>query len=450
MQGRKDFQPELFSTVNLDALIPANHILRKIDRALDLSFVRELTADLYCKDNGRPSIDPELFLRMIFLAHLCGIPSDRKLCEEVGYNLSYRWFCKLNLQDAVPDHSSLTRTRDRFGEQVFAGIFERIVKVCIDRKIVKGKSLMTDGSLIKANASLDSVKRIGPVEEGGKNRINKIIGSKISNQTHMSRSDPDATIAGKANQPKILAYKVHESIDRDSRVIVDCHITTGSVHDISKFQSRVETIVEKFDLPVKEVIADRGYGSAENLIFLKAKKIRSIIPLYTNRCGQGTSVEPGFKFSLKNDHYVCPEGKVLHRTKNGEQASHYVSPAAVCRACPRFETCVGVPQKRQGRGKVLNRNIHQRVFEWALRRQKTWLFKKTLNERMWKMEGIFAEGKNQHGLRRARYRGRAKVQIQAYIIASIQNLKRLAAFILWLMSEIFKNRNFFETADLKI
>ena len=106
--------------------------------------------------------------------------------------------------------------------------------------------------------------------------------------------------------------------------------------------------------------------------------------------------------------------------------------------------------KLQGRGKVLNRNIHQRVFEWALRRQKTWLFKKTLNERMWKMEGIFAEGKNQHGLRRARYRGRAKVQIQAYIIASIQNLKRLAAFILWLMSEIFKNRNFFETADLKI
>lgn len=119
MQGKKYYQDRLFSTVNLAAMIPTNHVLVRLDRALDLSFIYELTKGLYCADNGRPSIDPVLFFRMQLIGYLFGIDSDRQPCEEVHLNIAYRWFCRLNLEDEVPDHSSLTRIRDRFGVETY-------------------------------------------------------------------------------------------------------------------------------------------------------------------------------------------------------------------------------------------------------------------------------------------------------------------------------------------
>src|SRR5665213_3497220 len=127
MIGRQEYQPKLFSTVDIEKLIPPNHLLRKIDRVLDLSFVRQLTEHLYCSDNGRPSIDPELFFRIYLIIFLYGIESDRQACEELQYNLAYRWFCRLAIEDSVPDHSSLTKIRDRLGEDTFKKIFDRIV-----------------------------------------------------------------------------------------------------------------------------------------------------------------------------------------------------------------------------------------------------------------------------------------------------------------------------------
>jgi transposase len=123
MQGRHQYQPELFSQIDYEQLIPPGHLLRRVDRALDLSFLRERTAPLYASEKGRPSIDPEIFVRMILLEALYNIDSDRQLCEEVGYNLAYRWFCRLSLKDSVPDHSSITRIRDRLGEETYRQIF---------------------------------------------------------------------------------------------------------------------------------------------------------------------------------------------------------------------------------------------------------------------------------------------------------------------------------------
>lgn len=119
MQGRNEYQPELFSQIDIEGMIPKGHLLRRVDRVLNLSFLSELTAPLYSQSQGRPSIDPEVFVRMILLQSLYNIDSDRQLCEEVGYNLAYRWFCRLSLRDPVPDHSSITRIRDRFGEETY-------------------------------------------------------------------------------------------------------------------------------------------------------------------------------------------------------------------------------------------------------------------------------------------------------------------------------------------
>lgn len=115
MQGHQSYQPQLFTVFNMESLIPKDHLLREIDQKIDFEFVRDMTADLYCQNNGRPSIDPVLFIRICLLTHLYSIPSDRQVCEEIRYNLCYRWFCRLSLDDSTPDHSSLTRIRDRLG-----------------------------------------------------------------------------------------------------------------------------------------------------------------------------------------------------------------------------------------------------------------------------------------------------------------------------------------------
>jgi transposase len=154
MQGRHEYQPQLFSAIDIESLIPKSHLLRRVDRVLDLSFLAELTAPLYSKSHGRPAIDPEVFVRMVLLGYLYNIDSDRQLCEEVGYNLAYRWFCRLSLKDSVPDHSSMTKIRDRLGEKTYEEIFGYVVNQCSKAGLVKLEQVMVDGSAIRANASI--------------------------------------------------------------------------------------------------------------------------------------------------------------------------------------------------------------------------------------------------------------------------------------------------------
>ena len=207
MQGKKHYQDRLFSTVNLAAMIPKNHLLVRLDRVLDLSFIYKLTKDLYCLENGRPSVDPVLFFRMQLIGYLYGIESDRQLCEEVHLNIAYRWFCRLNLEDEVPDHSSLTRIRDRFGVESYREIFEHIISELRKRGFIKARKVVVDASVVEADASLDSMmeredadpqarelktyeKRYHDFKTGKKFR-------RISNQTHVSQSDPDATLVSR-------------------------------------------------------------------------------------------------------------------------------------------------------------------------------------------------------------------------------------------------------------
>ena len=152
MQGSHNFQPELFVQIDYQALIPDNHLLRRIDKVLDLSFVKQLTKKFYSETQGRPSIDPEVFFRMCILGHIYGIKSDRQLCEEVTMNIAYRWFVRLSMSDTVLDHSSLTRIRDRLGVGSFEAIFEQIVEQCRDAGLVPGERIITDASLVEANA----------------------------------------------------------------------------------------------------------------------------------------------------------------------------------------------------------------------------------------------------------------------------------------------------------
>ncbi len=448
MQGRHEYQPQLFSAIDVESLIPKSHLLRRIDRVLDLSFLAELTAPLYSKSQGRPSIDPEVFVRMVLLGYLYNIDSDRQLCEEVGYNLAYRWFCRLSLKDSVPDHSSMTKIRDRLGEKTYEEIFDHVVDQCGKAGLVKLEQVMVDGSAIRANASIYGMKEREASDEDRKDddeprgqihskdglsnndfRKRGILGKKISNKTHFSPVDPDATLAGKTHETKSLSYKTHHAIDAGSRVIIDCHVTTGSVSDITVFPDRIAAIEEKYEMNIGEVIADRGYGSGDNLSLLEKRGIKSNIPLWSPRSGMTyfRQLEEGFKISDDGKTVHCPEGHKMRYgffdTTNGRHTFNV--PRAICSLCPRQEVCLTEHERKQ-RGKRFFLIEHFKTIERVESQSKEPIFKQKLWQRMWKMEGIFAEAKSHHGMRRARYRGRAKMQIQVYMTATVQNLKRLA------------------------
>src|SRR3954471_17826351 len=294
MQGVQAFEPKAKASIDLEEFVAEDHFLLRIDRVLDLSFVRELTAARYADGKGRPSIDPEVFFRMQLLAYFYGIGKDRRLCEEVRYNLAYRWFCRLSLVDDVPDHSSLTRIRDRLGEEVFEAVFRRIVAQCQQKGLVKDPCrVMTDATLIAADASLNSLVHNDPQQaqkeaEAQRQRRGTIDGQaqrKLSNQTHRSCTDPDATLAQKQGTPRQLKYKVHQTIDADSRIILDTEVTTGGRHDNQPYLEQLDRVGKKYQITIHEAIADRGYGSADIIRALQGQQARTYIPLWSGRVG---------------------------------------------------------------------------------------------------------------------------------------------------------------------
>ena len=430
MQGLQVYQPKLFYNLDIEKLIPQNHILRKIDKVFDLSFVRQLTQSFYCHSNGRPSVDPELFFRMILVGYIFGIEHDRRLCEEITCNLAYRWYCKLNLEDSIPDHSSLSKIRDRYGEKIFEVFFDKVVEVCKEKGLVNGERIITDGTLIEANASLDSMVARDAVQNGNTTESHQDITAplptrKLTNKTHVSTTDPDSTLARKGGAAQKLKYKVHTSIDADSRVILDNKVTTGACHETQVYLDRLKYIENKYALSIQEAIADRGYGAAENIQSLMDKNIKAFIPLFSSRSGQVLKIEKhGFIYNKEEDYYQCPEGKYLKRAGTYRNNTPYRSKAKECRICPRSMNCMAIKNKRR-EWRYIARSTTQDFFEEQLMYMKEPFFQSAMKERMWKIEGINAEAKILHALKRAKYRGISKVQIQAYMTGAVQNLKRL-------------------------
>lgn len=447
MQGYQSYQEKLFSLVNLREMIPDNHLLVKIDKALDLSFIYDLTKELYCKNNGRPSIDPVLFFRMQIVGYLYGIASDRQLCEEIHLNIAYRWFCRLNLEEEVPDHSSLTRIRDRFGVKTYQIIFETLIKQWQQSGIIKGQRMISDASLFEANADMDSLveredgdpnarvlkmydQRYHDFKEGKKQR-------KVSNQTHVSKTDADASLVSRKNTYRKLCYKTHYSIDAPSRMITDCYATTGARHECGIFSERVAYQLEQFNFPVNEWIADKGYGRGPTYHYLREQKIRAYIPLHDDNLGEGKLSRGEFVYDRKQDRYRCPQNHYLYPYEkvDGRSTKRYRMVGRHCQNCPLKSECL--PDNYAHRARFIYRGLYQDEIDRIKKRQKTRHFKKKLIERKWKIEGLFAEAKDNHCLRRAKYRGLAKVQIQCYLIAMAQNFKRLIAFIFYLFLYLY-------------
>jgi IS5 family transposase len=398
MLGRNRSEPALFQMVELEALVPPDHRLRKIDAVLDLGFVHEAVAECYSQSRGRPSIDPELALRMMLLGVLYDL-SDRELCQEISMHVGMRWFCRLNLHDPVPDHSTLSKLRnERWAESgLFDRLFTEVVRQCGEAGLTSGRHLSVDGTQIKANASVKSLRRIKPKDPddppaaagGGGGREPQGAGAwsthgvKYSNQTHRSSSDPEALLYRKADQEKArLSYLVNDLIDTKSRVILR-RVTspaTGHAERETALEMLDEVVQSREELALPKVVeiltADAGYGSAE---FAADVLERGVIP----------------HIPLLSDPVEVPRESYQRRTFDLDRARRRKETIRRSKACHLVSSLYGTP------GYQVSRKLRIRS------------------------EHLFAEAKNEHGLGQARSRGLLRVQVQMSLVGVVQNLKRL-------------------------
>jgi transposase len=402
MLGRNPSEPTLFQMVDVESLVPASHQLRKIDAVLDLSFVPEVVAECYSANRGRPSIDPELALRMILLGVLYDL-SDRELCDEIQMHAGMRWFCGLNFHDPVPDHSTLSRLRNErwSGSGLLERLMDEVIRQCAKAGLVSGRHLSVDGTEVQADASMKSLARRGPRGPGDKDPPQgpragtgepqpagewKGHGQRYSNETHFSTTDPDARLYRKGNQRGAgLSYLVHDLIDTKSRVILrrKASLATGSAERDTALEMLDEVLESSDDLGLPHrpeiLTGDAGYGATGLVIELMDRGIEPHVPLLA---GEVLEEVPQWKrrtFSLERQRARTRKVKEV-KARNRVREIH------------------------QTRGYAVSRKLRIRS------------------------EHLFAEGKNEHGLRRARRRGRERVEDQANLIAVVQNLKRLVAF----------------------
>lgn len=299
---------------------------------------------------------------------------------------------------------------------------------------------MTDGTLFQANASLDSLEPINKYESANENKEISIPGikapssRKISNKTHVSTTDPDASLAFKNGTPRTLKYKAHITINADSRVVLDAKITTGATHESQVYLERLETIENDLSLNINEAIADRAYGSGDIIQVLINKNITPNIPLFSGRSGsRGINKEKDFIYDEGNNRYQCSAGHFLkpYPTPSNETIIYH-SNFNDCSSCTLKSVCKARPKNSEN-VRIVTRSIYHKLFETVKQLMVTQEFREKLTERMWKMEGLISEAKNQHCLSRAKYKGLMKTQIQAYMAASVLNMKRLVAFFIFLL-----------------
>ena len=221
---------------------------------------------------------------------------------------------------------------------------------------------------------------------------------------------------------------MHQTIDAESRVILDTLVTTGARHDNQPYLEQLQRVRDRHKVKIREAIADRGYGSAAIIRSLQQEGTEPYIPLWSGRVGNSKYLTGGLVYEREHDRYRCPEGKYL-TANSAVCANHkrYASSAADCRGCSRLTTCPTEARNNLPHQRYVRRNMDQDLFEEVQARMRDPTFRQRASERMWKIEGLFAEAKQNHNLSRAKYRGTSKVQIQAYLSAIVQNLKRLVA-----------------------
>jgi len=431
--GQQERTESLFYYFRLEDQIPEDHLLRLIDQHVDLSFVRERLRSSYSA-TGRPSIDPEVLLRLLLVGYLYGMTSERRLLEEVKMHLAYRWFTRLNFGEEIPDHSTFSKNRHgRFRQSgVFREVFEEIVRRCLEAGLVAGKNLAVDGTLVAADASRQSrvrreqLKEAAPISQTVSEFLAELEElNPVSDAEMVSTTDPDAILATKGGGTAVMAYYDNYLIDTSSRVILGVEATPALFHQETVAARRMVEGVKRLGLQPESLGADKAYGSGEFLAWLLTQGVQPHIPVIDRRHQtDGHFTREQFRFEPAENVYYCPEGKPLRlrgvlRTSQGYA---YQARPTDCRKCPQKKLCTSAPSRK------LFVHWHEPARQAVRALVGTPAYEHSRRAR-YKIEALFAELKQRMRLGRVRLRRLWNVGEQFLLAATAQNLKRLVRFL---------------------
>ena len=429
--------------VYIENLVPQEHILRKIDKYIDFSFIRELTKDLYCADNGRPGIDPVILFKMILIGYLFGIRSERQLVKEIEVNIAYRWFLGFSLTDKIPSHSTISQNRiSRFKDtNIYQEIFDNIVFQAINKKLVDGKILYTDSTHLKANANKnkftkEQVKRstkdyLKDLEKAinedrvahGKKPLKEKEQVEEFKDIKVSTTDPESGYMNRDGKPKGFFYLDHRTVDSKHNIITDVYVTPGNINDVDPYVERLDIQIKKFNFKTKHVGADAGYLTNNICKEICERELKAVMGYRRSPHVKGKYTKFKFEYIKEQDVYYCPDLRALeYKTTNRQGYKEYTCKTEYCSKCDKKDKCLSDKSKR----KTVYRHVWEDFKDKVTKFTRTDKGKRLYKRRKETIERSFADSKNLHGLRYARFRGINKVSEQCLLTATIQNMKKIA------------------------
>ncbi len=475
---KRNFSP--LKDLSLEELVPEDNFYRRLERTVDLSFVRELVRDRYAS-GGRPSVDPVVFFKLQLVLFFEDLRSERQLMEVAADRLSIRWYLGYDLTEPLPDHSSLTCIRQRYGLEVFRRFFEEIVQLCIEAGLVWGKELYFDATKVEANASLDSMGSRALMEHGLKEHLAGIFPEEARNvqagseseiavvvgpagserealeQTNASRhrwieeagrqqreairwgytrmadlrvsaTDPDASPMQRKKGSSRRGYLTHYVVDGGkARIILDALVTPA---EVTENQPMLELLFRsrfRWRLRPRSVTGDAAYGTVENVAAVEKSGIRAyvVLPKHDERRGGPLFGKNEFVYDAEKNLYVCPQGETLRRQglDYKERSIRYAARPSACNACPLKTRCT-----KSKKGRWIRRSFEEEYLERVRGYQDTEPYRKALRKRQVWVEPLFGEAKDWHGARRFRLRRLEKVNVESLLIAAGQNVKRLLTY----------------------
>ena len=448
-------QNKLFYSFNLESYVPQGHLLRGIDQFLDLSNLRQHLSQFY-SNTGRPSIDPELMIRMLIIGYCFGIRSERQLCDEVHLNLAYRWFCKLGLEDEVPNHSSFSKNRHgRFRQsEAFRQLFEDVLKRCMMEGLVQGEGFATDASIIKANAQrMNSVPGMEIMDwlngedpsRPAKEYLDRLDASTQSfTPKFVSLTDPSSTWTAAPGGPAFFAYCTNYLIDLKAGIIVDVEASTvNKAAEVEATQTMMDRVEQKHNIKPARFVGDTNYGSAGMLHWLvEDKNIAPHVPVWEKSGRDDDSFSRSdFEWIAQANEYRCPNGKSLKMNwREFEKPRSHVTKADTiiyraskkdCDYCPlKPKCCPNTPIRK------IAASIYESSRDVARAIAKTEAYQQSRKDRK-KIEMLFAHLKRILKMDKLRLRGFSGAHDEFLLAATAQNLRRMA---MWLAPEMQKMR----------
>jgi transposase len=457
MGSQTSGQKRLFYSFNLEDHVPSNHLLRGIDRFLDLDSLREHLAPFY-SHTGRPSIDPELMVRMLIIGYCFGIRSERRLCEEVHLNLAYRWFCRLGLEDQVPDHSTFSKNRHgRFRDSdALRYVFETVLQRCVHEGLVGGEGFAIDASVVRADGSrakgidgrasvdwstADATRAVREYLEGLE--ANNAAEEAATSPKRISPTDPSARWTAAPGGPAYYAYSTNYLIDLRAGIVVDVEATPAyRTQEVDATRTMVDRVEQRFQMKPDRLVGDTAYGTASLLGWMvDEKEIEPHVPVWDKTQRRDETISSrDFQWNEAANEYRCPQGHALrspsrfkapHNPVTKEDTIIYRSNPADCSQCAlKSRCCPNTPARR------IKRSIYEDARDVARGIATTHEYRRSRRERK-KVEMLFAHLKRVLKLDRLRLRGLSGAQDEFLMAATAQNLRRMAK---WLVLDVERSR----------